>query len=137
AHLRGGAGVGARVEPGPMDLERAPKSALARKLKEASRAHPRTMGFAREHREEKPPRAMVLLVEVDGLDAKAAKAAVGAGADAIAFSLNGGSADALGRGELSDIKGALKACGSAIPGLAFAEGVSPALELFDGTGELG
>jgi hypothetical protein len=101
-----------------MELERPAKSALIKLLRAAGRARPRTLGFGRDRDEGKTPPAMVLVAQVDGLDAAAARAAVAAGASAVAFKVGPEAVGGLAEGS-SALKDAISACGDAVPGLVF------------------
>ena len=96
-----------------MELERPSNSALVRRLREAARAKPRSLGFGRD-RDEKATPAVVVVAQVKGLDATAAKDAVADGAAAVLFALEGPAGDQVGR----DGKAAVSACGDAVAGLA-------------------
>jgi hypothetical protein len=100
-----------------MDLERPSTSALIRRLREAARAKPRSIGFARERDGDGPAAAVVLLAEVDGLDSAAASRAAAAGAESVLFAL---AADAAGRlvRDPASARSAIEACGRAAAGVA-------------------
>jgi hypothetical protein len=93
---------------------------LIKRLRDASRAKPRSMGFGRREDEAAAP-AMVLVAQVGGLDAPAARAAAAAGAAAIAFALNESEAAAIAAGESAALREAVAACGDAAPGLLFGD----------------
>jgi hypothetical protein len=101
-----------------MELERPAKSALIKLLRGAGRAKPRSLGFGRGRDEDKPAAAMVLVAQVDGLDAAAAKAAIAAGAAAVAFTVGPEAVGGLAEGS-SALREAIQACGEAVPGLVF------------------
>src|SRR5919199_2228552 len=103
-----------------MEIERPPTSALIKRLRDASRAKPRSMGFGRREEEAAAP-AMVLVAQVNGLDDRAARAAAGAGAGAIAFALTEAEAAGIAAGESAALREAVAACGDAAPGLLFGE----------------
>lgn len=90
-----------------------------KRLRDTSRARPRSLGFGRRD-EEKRTLAMVLVAQVDGLDARAAAAAVGGGASAVAFVLEASEAASLARGQTNELDHATAACGDAVPGLLLA-----------------
>jgi hypothetical protein len=101
-----------------MELERSPTSALIKRLRDASRAKPRSLGFGR--REDAPAAtAMVLIAQVAGLDPSAASAATAAGAAAVAFAVTGQEASAIAAGETGRLREAVGACGDAVAGLLF------------------
>src|SRR2546428_2864093 len=103
-----------------MEIERPPTSTLIKRLREASRAKPRSMGFGRREDEAAAP-AMVLVAQVAGLDGRAARAAARAGAAAIAFALSDSEAAAIAAGEGAALRQAVAACGDAVPGLLFGD----------------
>src|SRR5687768_14128994 len=96
-----------------MELERPSKSALVRRLREAARGKPRSLGFGRD-RDEQPTPAVVLVAEVAELDAAAARKVVADGAGAVVFALEGAASDHIAR----DGKAAIAACGEAVAGLS-------------------
>ena len=97
-----------------MELETPTSSALIKLLRQSGRARPRSLGFGRDRDDEKQPAALVLVAQVDGLDAAAARSAVEAGAAAVAFTV--GATDAADAGRLGE---AVAACGAAAPGVVF------------------
>src|SRR5262245_61365352 len=103
-----------------MEIDRPPTSTLIKRLRDASRARPRSMGFGRREDEAAAP-AMVLIARVAGLDAAAARAAADDGAAAIAFALTGPEAAALAGGQSDALQPAVEACGEAAPGLLFGD----------------
>jgi hypothetical protein len=104
-----------------MEIDRPPTSTLIKRLRDASRAKPRSMGFGRREDEAAAP-AMVLVARIAGLDAAAARAAVEDGAAAVAFGLTGPEAAALAAGKSDALEEAVAACGEAAPGLLFGDG---------------
>lgn len=119
-----------------MEIERSPTSTLIKRLRDASRAKSRSLGFGRRDDERAAP-AMVLVAQVSGLDAAAAAAAVHGGAAAIAFALTSAEAIALAKGQITDLEAGLQACGSAVPGLLFSGDALPPVDLarrLDGVG---
>lgn len=102
-----------------MDLERTPTSALIKRLRDAARARPRSLGFGRERAGAPPPPPMLLVAEVAGLDGAAASAAVAAGAAAVAFTIDAATAASIDN-DLAAVAAAARAIVDAIPGLAFA-----------------
>jgi hypothetical protein len=108
-----------------MEIERPPTSTLIKRLRDASRARPRSIGFGRREDEAAVP-AMVLVAQVAGLDNRAARAAAAAGAAAIAFALNDREAAAIAAGESAALREAVAACGGAAPGLLFGDAPAPA-----------
>jgi hypothetical protein len=96
-----------------MELERPSNSALVRRLREAARGKPRSLGFGRD-RDDKPAPAIVLVAQVAGLDPAAARKAVVDGAAAVLFALEGAASDHVGR----DGAAAVEACGDAVAGLS-------------------
>src|SRR5207253_2776317 len=97
-----------------MEIERPPTSTLIKRLREASRVKPRSMGFGRREDEAAAP-AMVLIAEVAGLDARAARAAAASGAAAVAFAVTGSETAALAAGDDAALQEAVLA-GRARPG---------------------
>jgi hypothetical protein len=96
-----------------MELERPSNSALVRRLREAARGKPRSLGFGRD-RDDKPTPAVVVVAEVRGLDASAARDAVADGAAAVVFVVDGPSREQVSR----DGQAAVQACGGAVAGIA-------------------
>jgi len=65
-----------------MEIERPPSSALIKRLRDASRARPRSLGFGRREDEAAAP-PLVLIARIDGLNASAASQAAATGAAAV------------------------------------------------------
>src|SRR4051812_35560054 len=101
-----------------MEIERPPSSALIKRLRDASRARPRSLGFGRREDEAAAP-PLVLIARVDGLNAPAASQAAAAGAGAVAFALSPDEASALAAGQTDPVREAVAACGQAVAGLLF------------------
>lgn len=97
-----------------MEPEKPATSTLIKLLRAAGRARPRTMGFGRDRDDEKQPAAIVLVAQVDGLDAAAARSAVAAGAAAVAFAITAADVD-----DANQLAVAVSACGDAAPGVVF------------------
>ena len=100
-----------------MDLDRRSTSALVKRLRESSRARPRSMGFGRLAEEAPPAPALVLIAEVDGCDGLAAAAAVASGATAILFNLGESDVAQLASGNEEPLRLAVASCGEAVPGV--------------------
>jgi hypothetical protein len=98
-----------------MELERPSNSALVRRLREAARGKPRSLGFGRD-RDDKPTPAVVVVAEVRGLDASAARDAVADGAAAVVFTVDGPTMEQVSQ----DGRVAVQACGEAVAGIALA-----------------
>jgi hypothetical protein len=104
---------------------------LIKRLRDSSRAKPRSIGFGRGRDDDKPTPAMVLVAQVTGLDADATETAVKAGAAAVAFAVSDAEAGKLADGDTSALDAAIKAAGDAVPGLVFAGDVAVPAELVD------
>jgi hypothetical protein len=111
-----------------MELERPPKSALIKRLRDASRVKPRSLGFGRRD-DEKPSAAMVLVAQVGGFDAETAAAAAKAGAAAVAFAITADELRALENGDLDRVRAAVKACGDAVAGMVFEDSAAVPVDL--------
>jgi hypothetical protein len=117
-----------------MEIERAPSSALIKRLREAGRAKPRRLGFARRDDDRAAP-SIVLIAEVAGLDPEGARAATAAGAAAIAFVLDRPAVAALARGDTPALVAAIEACGDAIAGLTFSADTMVPADLVERAGD--
>lgn len=100
-----------------MDLDRRSTSALVKRLRESSRARPRSMGFGRLAEEAPSSPALVLIAEVDGCDGAAAAAAVASGATSVLFTLAELDISQLSSGNLEPLRLAVASCGDAVPGV--------------------
>jgi hypothetical protein len=94
-----------------MEIERPTSSALIRRLRDAARARPRSIGFGRDRDGAAGP-AVVVVASVRGYDAAAAKKAVADGAAAVLF--EGGE---VGK----DAREAAAACGDVAAGVALGQ----------------
>ena len=103
-----------------MELDRRSTSALVKRLRESSRARPRSLGFSRLAADAPASPALVLIAEVDGCDGLAAAAAVASGATGILFTLSESDVTQLVSGNMEPLRLAVASCGDAVPGVMLA-----------------